>query len=427
MATEDSPWACNANDALAIQVVRAHDDKTSLATEQPFHPLFTYPIYGEEEKIYGYKDLKIDLRVASGSLATYFAVSHSAKLAAGTVDDAEGKLKDKLSTDICRSEDEFSSRVEQDALSFRPPGRKIASYVRAAELSKGKGRVNATTSEDDDNAVVYEVYHATWSTPGFTEYHRRMQLFILLLIEGGSYLNEDEDKWEFVLLFERRRRSDTARTAVYHFIGYSSLYPFFYFPDKVRMRLSQFIILPPYQKQGHGSELYEAIYVYVLGHPDIAELSVEDPAEAFEDLRDKCDLNMLLAHESFMAEASGIVPATLSNSAVPSKGKPGAKRSRRPRTALGPPTDRAWAEQWRLRLKLASRQYHRLIEMLILRSIGPNNEKGMRAYRLQVKERLYRFNYEIMVQMEKEERLEKLEETFQNVREDYQRILAHVR
>lgn len=27
-----------------------------------------------------------------------------------------------------------------------------------------------------------------------------MQLFILLYIEGGSYINEDEDTWEFVVL-----------------------------------------------------------------------------------------------------------------------------------------------------------------------------------------------------------------------------------
>jgi Histone acetyl transferase HAT1 N-terminus len=41
---------------------------------------------------------------------------------------------------------------------------------------------------------------ATWSTPGFREYHRRMQLFILLYIEAGSYINDEEDSWEFVLL-----------------------------------------------------------------------------------------------------------------------------------------------------------------------------------------------------------------------------------
>jgi hypothetical protein len=35
----------------------------------------------------------------------------------------------------------------------------------------------------------------------------------------------------------------------YHVAGYTSLYPFYNFPDKTRLRLSQFIILPPYQNQ----------------------------------------------------------------------------------------------------------------------------------------------------------------------------------
>ena len=42
---------------------------------------------------------------------------------------------------------------------------------------------------------------ATWDTPGFREYHRRMQIFILLYIEGGSYISEDEDTWEFMVLY----------------------------------------------------------------------------------------------------------------------------------------------------------------------------------------------------------------------------------
>ena len=41
---------------------------------------------------------------------------------------------------------------------------------------------------------------STWDTPGFKEYHRRLQLFVLLYIEGGSYINEDEDGWEFMVL-----------------------------------------------------------------------------------------------------------------------------------------------------------------------------------------------------------------------------------
>jgi histone acetyltransferase 1 len=80
-----------------------------------------------------------------------------------------------------------------------------------------------------------------------------MQLFILLYIEAGSYLQEDEDQWEFVILcashilairssylyrFERRKRKDNQY--VYHFVGYSSLYPFYYYPNSTRMRLRCF-------------------------------------------------------------------------------------------------------------------------------------------------------------------------------------------
>jgi hypothetical protein len=41
---------------------------------------------------------------------------------------------------------------------------------------------------------------ATWKNPGFREYHRRMQLFILLYIEAGSYIDDAEDSWEFAVL-----------------------------------------------------------------------------------------------------------------------------------------------------------------------------------------------------------------------------------
>ncbi|EEB97212.1 hypothetical protein MPER_03516, partial [Moniliophthora perniciosa FA553] len=91
---------------------------------------------------------------------------------------------------------------------------------------------------------------------------------------------------------------------------------------------------------------------------------------------------------------------------------------------MGPPVERGWAEKWRVKLKIAGRQFSRLAEMLIQMRIDPLDQRAMKAYRLQVKERLYRFNFEALMQIEKPERLEKLEETFQNVRQDYERILA---
>lgn len=42
---------------------------------------------------------------------------------------------------------------------------------------------------------------------------------------------------------------------------------------------------------------------------------------------------------------------------------------------------------------LLQRQFHRLIEMLILLRLDPHDARALKAYRLQVKERLYRFNF----------------------------------
>ncbi|OJA07596.1 hypothetical protein AZE42_06279 [Rhizopogon vesiculosus] len=427
MSTVD--WTADANDALTLSLVRAKEDKQVLGDEETyeeFHPAFTYPIYGEDEKIYGYQDLVIDLRFASGSLAQYLSVRYAEKLdASTTVDNVEGILKEFIPPDYDTDEEAFLSRVEEDAVSFRPIGKLIHSYTRPAPSTSES---TSATSE----AVEFEVYHATWKDPGFREYHRRMQLFILLYIEAGSYINEDDDAWEFSVLYEKRKRQSGTET--YHFIGYSSLYNFYCFPEKLRMRLSQFVIIPPYQRHGHGSELYNAIYNYVLSRPSLSELTVEDPAEAFEDLRDRNDLKMLLANEQFMQESFGgevvshsggkvrkpksrarATPMGASSGTVKGKGK------------MGPPVDKAWAEKWRTQLKIAGRQFQRLVEMLILMHLDPADIRAARAYRLQVKERLYRFNFEILAQLEKQERLEKLEETFQSLREDYLRILAMIK
>ncbi|KDQ18533.1 hypothetical protein BOTBODRAFT_154460 [Botryobasidium botryosum FD-172 SS1] len=401
-------WTSDANQALCLRLSRGKEDADVMEGEEAlevFHPRFTYPIFGDEEKIYGYQDLRIDLSFASGSLAQYLSVSSSAKLPVSTADDVEGTLFKFIPPDYYKDREQFVKRVEQDATTFKPMGEKVYSYTRRATTSgKGKTKQDEPVDEDSDDAVVYEVYKATWATPGFRPYHRKMQVFILLYIEAGSYIQEDEDKWEFMVLYERRRRKDTNRTETYHFVGYSTLYPFYCWPDKVRMRLSQFVILPPFQAKGHGASLYNAIYQYAVQNPLIAELTIEDPSEAFEDLRDKCDLRMLLGHEKFLSMAYG--------EGAGQKGK------------LGPPAAKVWVEEWRRKLKIAPRQFERLVEMLILRRLNPSDSKALRAFRLQVKERLYRFNYEIMVMLEKEERIEKLQETFEGVREDYERILA---
>lgn len=87
----------------------------------------------------------------------------------------------------------------------------------------------------------------------------------------------------------------------------------------------------------------------------MAELTVEDPAEAFEDLRDQNDLKMLLNNERFMQEGFG------SNVVSHGGGRVGGKAGRTKSKAqgkMGPPVEKGWAEKWRVELKIAGVGFH---------------------------------------------------------------------
>lgn len=46
----------------------------------------------------------------------------------------------------------------------------------------------------------------------------------------------------------------------YVFVGYASVYNFYCFPEHIRPRIGQMLLLPPFQKQGLAIELLSCIY-----------------------------------------------------------------------------------------------------------------------------------------------------------------------
>ncbi|GAA5968162.1 hypothetical protein JCM11641_003754 [Rhodosporidiobolus odoratus] len=408
-------WSADGLTALQLRMVRSKAQTADLTDDaqdlvQPFSPAFVYAIFGEEETIFGYRGLEIDYRFASGSLAQYLKVNYEAKFpetATVKADDPEQTLYEFIPPSYSKSLEDFDKTVEKDAVNFKPLGTRIGAYrMRTSETngaaSKGKGKGKSSGSpvlperqwetleegQGAEDEVTYEAYWSNWETPGFKEYHRRMQIFVLLYIEGASYIDEEDGRWEFVTLFERRTQGDSVS---YHFAGYVSFYSFFCWPDTKRLRLAQFVLLPLYHGQGHGSALYNLCYNNVLRRQEVSELSVEDPSEAFDDMRDKCDLYTLIRDNAL----DGITA----------------------------PLNREKTEAIRLKHKLANRQFYRLVEMLLLLTSDPNDEAVQKAIRLTVKKRLYLFNKEQLLQIEdKDERKEKLQDTFEGVRADYQRL-----
>jgi histone acetyltransferase 1 len=71
------PGTCDANDAVNITIVQPDEQK--LKTVSSFHPQFTYPIFGDDERIFGYKGLIIRLRFAAHDLRPHLHISYDEK------------------------------------------------------------------------------------------------------------------------------------------------------------------------------------------------------------------------------------------------------------------------------------------------------------------------------------------------------------
>lgn len=67
----------NANEALEISFIQAAPG--SPRTLSSFHPQFTYPIFGDEERLFGYQNLKLNLRFAAHDLRPNLEVLYDKK------------------------------------------------------------------------------------------------------------------------------------------------------------------------------------------------------------------------------------------------------------------------------------------------------------------------------------------------------------
>lgn len=300
------------------------------------------------------------------------------------------------------------------------------------------------------------------------------QILVPLFIEGGTELGLEHDwvneRWKVYFLYQVRDKAPGA--CPYSFVGFSSCYRVFTLPDRSnptpsslallqhegtdfdsllnlssaeatkttagslltpldlpsRERISQFLILPPYQRMGHGPLLYNTMFSHLIAPDNVLELTVEDPNEEFDDMRDACDLVYLReSNDDFASLAINpeIDPVKMTSTApIP----------------VDDIVDGAAKQRIKSTSKIMPRQLARLIEMQTYSKIPSNHrlvsritrkEKSSNAmdrayyfWRLYVKQRLYDAHRDTLNEMDPEERIEKLEATVKNVEDDYDRLLA---
>ncbi|KAM3917514.1 histone acetyltransferase type B catalytic subunit [Leptodactylus fuscus] len=392
-------YKCNTNEVIKLKLVRFPEDIDDESTT--FSPEFSHQIFGDDEVAFGYKGLQILLYYSAGNLSTMFRVHYTSKVDEKfegiQADDVESKIREIVPPGFCCGTDDFVSLLEKE-VNFKPFGPIIHSYT--------------VYNEDAGEEITYQIHKADLTCPGFREYHERLQTFLMWFIETASYIDVDDERWDFFLVFEKYNKDGTTLFAT---VGYMTVYNYYVYPDKTRPRVSQMLILPPFQGEGHGAQLLETVHRYYVSSPKILDVTAEDPSENFVRLRD-----FVLA--KLCQSLPGFSPEKLLEG-----------------------FSKEMVTEAQQKLKINKQHTRRVYEILRLRATDMSDPEKSRAYRLDVKKRLvgpYKKNQREMAKMRrclKPEELtnqlnqidlktqhEQLEESYQELMSEYRRTVERL-
>lgn len=202
-----------------------------------------------------------------------------------------------------------------------------------------------------------------------------------------------------------------------------------------RLRIAQFLILPSHHRSGHGTHLYTTIHASCIADPTIVELTVEDPNETFDALRDTADFCLL--RPEFLKHNVNLDPDPLE----------AYSRKKAPRSVpTGALIPVKLLHDIRKSFKIEATQFAHILEMFLLSQIpkshrlagGTNlarllikkykaddaNDRRYYWWRMLTKQRLYKKHKELLDDLELLDRVEKLDDTVQNVEEGYEITLS---
>ncbi|KAL1855836.1 histone acetyltransferase 1 [Diaporthe australafricana] len=441
MADNDE-WTTKANDVFSISLV-TKSDQGPPKTIDSFQPKWTYPIY-EEEEIYGYRGLKINLRFNASDMRPHFSYSKGKEVPANVADKEPTEIKESIEQFLPEvafaPKTDFEKFVQSTPDDWKPPGALLSTYE-----SKGE---------------TYEIWKGSLADPAVLQLVKRIQILVSLFIEGGTPLHTESteeyeqdplERWTVFFLYQKRPVQSKPGQFSYIFAGYSTVYrlyalqpqnaatalstgefelpaqkDFTEFP--CRSRISQFIILPTFGKKGNGMRLYNQVYQTLLVDEKTFEITVEDPNEDFDVVRDMVDL-------SFLRDQTDFKEAVKINTDVEIPKKGALQKDIVDKKAL---------EALRTKYKIATRQFNRLIELIcffklpdsvrptvVIDTADSKAKKSTKAedyeytlWKLLAKTRIYAQNREVLSQLDPDERIAKLDETVFSVELEYASLQA---
>lgn len=345
--------------------------------------------------------MSVKLYYTAGRLTAYLNVDYKEKadpdhFEGVEADDIPKILAEKLQHGFLTNLDTFVASLSKEA-EFVPHGELINSF---------------RCGRDGEELSTYEVYFCDTSNSKFLKYHERLQTFILWYIDGSSYIDTDDANWRFFVCFEKYKMDGKTMFAI---AGYATVYQYYAYPKNIRPRISQVLVLPPFQNQGIGANLLRTIYNHYVGMDEVLDITVEDPSQEFQYLRDYVDCQNMLKLSSYQ----------------PNMLKKGFCEE--------------MVRDARSKFKINKRQARRVYEILRLKVTNRKDEEEYKQYRLSVKRRLntpFQKEQKMVIKLKnvlaedelkateqlksREQRLENLDRQYKELEDEYQHVIERL-
>jgi len=384
-----SKFLVDANEAVNFRLVRSAEELAN--PKNIFHPGMCHHVFGPQENIFGYSNLNVNLFYTAGKLTQFYFKTFDETIAHDVGGVEPDNIEEKLTKwEILQQENSATNQSHfEDIITkdrkFRPYGQKIG------EIKRGE--------------KTFELFKASMSDPGFREWYLRLETFIMWFVDGAQYIDTDDSQWDYYVMFEKYQNKDTLDFS-YAVAGFCTVFRFYAYPERIRPRVSQILMLPPFQKMGLGSEMLKAITSQYQMN-EVLEITMEDPSPEIQRVRDFNDVNSCVNLREFSPERlrNGFHLAMYSAAC-----------------------DAA---------KINRKQARRVYEILRLRSTPQHDTESMRQYRIDVKNRLnspykndalrkMRINIPSGVKLGDDERKKLLQQEFEEVMQQYTKVIERM-
>ena len=279
----DAPvsYVCEAVDALkfhpwtpgsALETTR--DDGDAFDAE------FTHQVFREDESVFGYAGLALDVYVCRTSLRALLKMRYEKKIssAMNPADPVVEQMREWFDSDGLCELYEDEERFKREAGMAEP----CAGGTLVAE------------SESDGVVTKITAYELATNEEA-RKWHAAMEAYAVFFIDAASKIDNSDSRW--TLLVATRHHADGR----WETAGFTTVYRFYAYPDSERARLSQILVLPPYQRQGLGGKMLEAVRKLAIDR-SMRDLTIEDPTDQLQRLRDVHDVKACLKLPEMMAK-----------------------------------------------------------------------------------------------------------------------------